>query len=119
MARRRALASLRDVRVGTTGLAAQLFRADAAGRLGDHSGATEPLAAATRWTLHSGSVEHLCVYHLVRSRTGGRSQDFEAAERAVEEGLHLTAPVRSGALSLRAALRACRALAEPVATSRR
>ena len=47
----------------------QLFRADVASQLGDGLGAKQSLDAATGWILHSGSVEHLCVYHLVRARS--------------------------------------------------
>ena len=67
----------------------QLFRADVASQLGDGKGANESLDAATGWILHSGSVEHLCVYHLVRARIAFRAQDFQAAQLAVKEGLHL------------------------------
>jgi hypothetical protein len=47
------------------------------------------LAAAERWVLHSGSVEHLGLYHLVRARIAKKSGDIRAAQRAVNEGLHL------------------------------
>ena len=67
----------------------QLFRADVASQLGDRDGSGQSLEAATGWILHSGSVEHLCVYHLVRARIAFRAQDFQAAQLAVEEGLHL------------------------------
>jgi hypothetical protein len=67
----------------------QLFRADVASQLGDGHGTAESLDDATAWILHSGSVEHLCVYHLVRARIAMRAQDFPAAQTAVEEGLHL------------------------------
>ena len=67
----------------------QLFRADVASRLGDRSGSGESLEAATGWILHSGSVEHLCLYHLVRARIAFRAHDFQQAQHAVEEGVHL------------------------------
>jgi hypothetical protein len=67
----------------------QLFRADVASQLGDREGARQSLDAATGWILHSGSVEHLCVYHLVRARIAFRSQDFQPAQLAAEEGLHV------------------------------
>ena len=67
----------------------QLFRADVASRLGDVAGAQGALDDASRWILHSGSVEHLCVYHLVRGRIAMRSQEFAAAQSAVADGLHL------------------------------
>ena len=66
-----------------------LFRADVASRLGDVAGAQGALDDASRWILHSGSVEHLCVYHLVRGRIAMRSQEFAAAQSAVADGLHL------------------------------
>ena len=67
----------------------QLFRADVASQLGDREAAQQSLEAATGWILHSGSVEHLCVYHLVRARIAKRVQDFQRAQLVVEEGLHL------------------------------
>ena len=67
----------------------QLFRAEVASRLGDHVGSERASDQATAWILHSGSVEHLCVYHLVRARIAMRSQDFAVAQSAVAEGLHL------------------------------
>ena len=67
----------------------QLFRADVASQLGDREGARQSLVHATGWILHSGSVEHLCVYHLVRARIATREQDSHQAQLAVEEGLHL------------------------------
>jgi hypothetical protein len=67
----------------------QLFRADVASQLGDWEGARLSLEDATGWILHSGSVEHLCVFHLVRARIAFRAQDFQPAQLAVEEGLHL------------------------------
>ncbi len=67
----------------------QLYRADVASRLGELATAHSALDDATRWVLHSGSVEHLCVYHLVRCRVAMRSEDLAAAKSAVAEGLHL------------------------------
>ena len=88
----------------------QLYRADVASRLCDADGTQRSLDDATAWILHSGSVEHLCVYHLVRARIAMRTQDFPAAQTAVEEGLHLCASVRFGALSYRVIGRQCRAM---------
>src|SRR5207244_387974 len=45
--------------------------------------------AAGRWVLHSGSMEHLCLYHLVRSRIATNAGDVRAAQPDVDEGLHL------------------------------
>src|SRR5207247_1074875 len=41
------------------------------------------------WVLHSGSVEHLGLYHWARARAERSAQNLEAARRAVDEGLHL------------------------------
>ena len=68
-------------------------------------GHKQSLDAATGWILHSGSVEHLCVYHLVRARIAFRAQDFGPAQLAVDEGLRL-ARERPQALS-RGATRLC------------
>jgi hypothetical protein len=67
----------------------QLFRADVASQLGNTEGANQSLDAATGWALHAGSVEHLCVYHLVRARIAFRSQDLQSAQLAIEDGVHL------------------------------
>jgi hypothetical protein len=67
----------------------QLFRADVASRLGDGAGTARSLDDATAWILHSGSVEHLCVYHLVRARIAMRTHANAAAQSDLEEGLHL------------------------------
>jgi hypothetical protein len=67
----------------------QLFRADVASQLGDREGAEQSLEAATGWALHAGSIEHLCIYHLVRARIAFRAQDRHSAQLAAKEGLHL------------------------------
>ena len=46
----------------------QLFRADVTSRIGDRATAAAALDSAAQWVLHSGSVEHLGLYHLVRAR---------------------------------------------------
>jgi hypothetical protein len=66
----------------------QLLRADIASHMRDKYGVKESLDTATGWVLHSGSAEHLCLYHLVRSRIAGRAYSQEAW-LAVEEGLHI------------------------------
>lgn len=43
---------------------------------------------ASKWILHSGSVEHLCYLHLVRARIARQTTPAEAA-RAIEDGSHL------------------------------
>ena len=67
----------------------QLFRAEAACRMDDSPSMVRALGAAARWVLHSGSVEHLCLYHLIRSRIAQKAGDVRAAQLAVDEGLHL------------------------------
>jgi len=67
----------------------QLIRADVACRMGDPAATQLALDQAAAWVLHSGSVEHLCLYHLVRSRIAKRAGEIEAARLAVEEGVHL------------------------------
>ncbi len=53
----------------------QLFRAEVASRLGDLLKArSDRSTMRPRGFLHSGSVEHLCVYHLVRARIAMRSR---------------------------------------------
>src|SRR5262249_7682174 len=49
--------------------------------------AESALEDAAPWVLHSGSVEHLCLYHLVRARMARDGGDPVAARRAVDEGL--------------------------------
>jgi hypothetical protein len=49
----------------------------------------EHLEAASGWVVHSGCVEHLCLFHLVRSRLALGKNEGETGQRAVDEGLHL------------------------------
>jgi hypothetical protein len=67
----------------------QLIRAEVACQMGDGSGARQSLELATPWVLHSGSVEHLCLYHLARARISSNAGEFPAAQPAVDEGLRL------------------------------
>jgi tetratricopeptide (TPR) repeat protein len=67
----------------------QLLRADAAARIGDTFGMRQSLESAAPWVLHSGSVEHLCLYHLVRARSALRSGERSSAQLDVDEGLHI------------------------------
>src|SRR5207247_4621452 len=46
----------------------QLLLAEAARRQADETRCRQYLEAASVWILHSGSVEHLCLLYLVRSR---------------------------------------------------
>jgi hypothetical protein len=67
----------------------QLVLADAAWRQADIPLGRKYLEAASRWILHSGSVEHLCLMHLVRARLERLDESPDAGYRAVEEGLHV------------------------------
>lgn len=66
-----------------------LVMADAGRRQGDLSACRNHLDAAAHWVLHSGSVEHLCLYYLVQARAARAAGDGEAAQRAADAGLHL------------------------------
>ncbi len=68
----------------------RLLMAEVARRRGDELAVCRGhLEKASHWVLHSGSVEHLCLMHLVRARLAGDAGDGEAAQRAITEGLHL------------------------------
>ncbi|HEY7311842.1 MAG TPA: hypothetical protein VH643_20935 [Gemmataceae bacterium] len=67
----------------------RLLAAEAARRQADAPACLAHLQAASGWILHSGSVEHLCLYHLMRARAAGDTGERETAQRAVHEGLHL------------------------------
>jgi hypothetical protein len=67
----------------------QLYRAEAASTMGDAAASRLALDQAARWVLHSGSVEHLCLYHLFRCRRRRRAGEDERAWLAMEEGLHI------------------------------
>src|SRR5262249_7101982 len=54
----------------------RLYRAEAASRMAGGTSVRESLDQAARWVLHSGSMEHLCLYHLVRSRIARRAGDL-------------------------------------------
>ena len=66
-----------------------LFLAELARRLGDAVGCHRQLPGAAGWILHSGSVEHLCLMHLIQARQARDTGNPTDAHRAVEEGLHL------------------------------
>jgi hypothetical protein len=74
----------------------QLVRAEVACGMGDLANTREALEEAGRWVLHSGSVEHLCLYHLVRARIAMKACDLQVVEHAVDEGLHLARPCGLG-----------------------
>jgi hypothetical protein len=75
-----------------------LLAAEAARRQNDLALCRQHLEAAGAWVLHSGSVEHLCLYHWVRARAARSEGDGATAGRAVEEGLHLARPCGLGLL---------------------
>jgi hypothetical protein len=66
-----------------------LFKAEAARRQASAARCQEHLADASGWILHSGSVEHLCLLHLMRARLARDAGASESAEQALAEGLHL------------------------------
>jgi hypothetical protein len=67
----------------------QLIQAEVALRQADRRRCRESLDDATRWILHAGSVEHLCLMHLIRSRVARSEGELSLAQRALDEGLHL------------------------------
>jgi hypothetical protein len=67
----------------------QLVLAEVARRQADLADCRRQVEAASVWILHSGSVEHLCLYHLIRARAARSGGHLDAAGRAVKEGLHL------------------------------
>ncbi len=66
----------------------QLTLADVARRQGA-ARCLRLLDDAARWVLHSGSVEHLCLLHLMRARAARADGELAVARRALDEGLHL------------------------------
>jgi hypothetical protein len=65
-----------------------LVLAEVARRQADPGGCRRLLDAAAGWVLASGSVEHLCLWHLVRCRAERDAGELVAARRAAEEGEH-------------------------------
>jgi hypothetical protein len=65
-----------------------LFLAEAARRQADEAGCCRSLETAAAWIVHSGSVEHLALLHLMRARFSRTFGDPAGAQRAVDEGLH-------------------------------
>jgi hypothetical protein len=78
----------------------QLFRAELACYLNDELAARQSIESATRWILHSGSVEHLGLYQLVRARISRKARELQAAQLAVEEGLRLSRQCGLGLLQV-------------------
>jgi hypothetical protein len=67
----------------------QLLLAEVARRQANMHLSRQYLDAASTWILRSGSVEHLCLFHLVRARLARDRKDLIAAQHAVDEGLHI------------------------------
>src|SRR5262249_19102521 len=67
----------------------QLLLAEAYGQQGDAEQARGHLTTASKWILHSGSVEHLCLLHLIQTRLARSARDGEAAQQAVSAGIRL------------------------------
>jgi hypothetical protein len=68
----------------------QLFLAEVAHRQADLPLCRRHLYGAMPWILNSGSVEHLCLLHLIRARACQTAAgEMGAARKAVEEGLHV------------------------------
>jgi hypothetical protein len=78
----------------------QLLQAAVARRLGDADNCRSSLETASAWVLHSGSVEHLCLLHLIRARSAGDTGDSECAQRAVSAGLLLARQCGLGLLHI-------------------
>ena len=66
----------------------QLLMAEAARRMGDAEACRQSIEAASAWVLRSGSVEHLCLLHLVRAQSERDAGNLPAARRAADEGVH-------------------------------
>jgi hypothetical protein len=71
------------------GVRSALLRAEVAYQLGAPDLGHKHLEAASSWILHSGSVEHLCLLHLVGARAALIGREPIGANRALAEGLHL------------------------------
>src|SRR5262249_2252584 len=74
----------------------RLIQAEVARRQADRRRCYDCLYDAARWILRSGSVEHLCLLHLMRSRVARGEDDLVLAQQALDEGLHLARHCRLG-----------------------
>jgi hypothetical protein len=72
------------------GARCRLLLAEAARRQADLAAAERNLAEASKSIFHAGSVEHLCLLHLVRARIGRDLGQMAEAMKDVGEGLHLS-----------------------------
>jgi hypothetical protein len=67
----------------------QLLLAEVARRQAEQKECRRLLDAASQWVLRSGSVEHLCLWHLVRALAARDTGALSDARRAVDEGIHM------------------------------
>lgn len=67
----------------------QLLLAEAARRQADMDLCRHYLEEASKWIFHSGSVEHLCLWHLGRARQARAMANLDKAQQALTEGLHV------------------------------
>jgi hypothetical protein len=67
----------------------QLLLAEVARRQAEREECRRLLDAASQWVLRSGSVEHLCLWHLVRALAARDAGALSEARRAVDEGIHM------------------------------
>jgi hypothetical protein len=96
----------------------QLVLAEVERREGHTEMALSALERESPWIFRSGSVEHLCLYHLIRSRALTDRREYEAADSESREGLLLARQCGLGLahidfLNLRSRLALARALAIP------
>src|SRR5262249_18709452 len=75
----------------------QLILAEVARRQADLALCRELLAESAAWILRAGSVEHLCLLHLMQARAARTAGKADEARPAVGGGLHLA---RAGGLGL-------------------
>ncbi len=67
----------------------QLFLADAELRLNQLTESQNHLDVAAGWVLHSGSMEHLALLHLVRARRARIAGDRPQHLASIDDGLHV------------------------------
>jgi hypothetical protein len=96
----------------------RLVLAEVERREGQTDKALASLEREAPWILRSGSVEHLCLYHLIRSRALTDRGEYEAADSESREGLILSRQCGLGLahvdfLNLRSRIALARARAIP------
>jgi hypothetical protein len=67
----------------------QLLCAEVARREGQREECRRMLDGASEWVLRSGSVEHLCLWHLVRALAARDAGAHADARRVLDEGVHM------------------------------